>query len=156
MPIDVLDYMCEAAKVLSAAGVATPRTNLLIDSQPDRIGPAASTGPEIFLLTEQGAPPGFVYGHSTATFRRPRWRVNVRSTEPAGEAIAYSSRAMIKASAAHDAFAAVCNQSIASTISGTTGWWLRMMPDSEPFMAGRDSRDRAVYTFTVTGERQTL
>lgn len=149
-----MDYMSEIASYLVASSLGQIGVDLAVNAQPDRMAATPSTGPETFLLAEQGGEPVYVYESSTPAIRVPRLRVNVRSTEPAAETIPASSNAFNRASDVHDALSRVVNRTLSSTLSGSTGWYLHARPDHEPFLSGRDARGRTVFTFTATIERQ--
>jgi len=146
-------HMLEIAAWLQAQSVGTIGRTIIVNAEPDRVGGAASTGPEVFLLEEQPPQSAFVYGSSGPAVQVFRFRVNTRSTEPTADMIAASSRARNKARDAYIALCKVTNRSLSSTRSGSTGVWLSALPESQPFLAGVDSRKRTVFTFVVRAER---
>lgn len=141
-----VDYLYEFSAYVAAQTGTVIGKSLFADTQPD-----ATTGRAIFLFAMPGGMPGYTY--STNTIRAPRFRVEVRSTAPAGGDYPDITATRNLAQTAWTACMKCNNLSLASTVSHSTGKWLSALPTQDPYLAGRDARNRVVYGFDVAAER---
>lgn len=118
------------------------------------VAPNETTGPACFVIETAGGPPHLL--QSTSYIRKPRFRIDVRSTAPASSQGDYPDITASR-SIAQDCFQAcldISGTSLGSTGSTSLGNWLFAIPMQEPYLAGRDDRNRVVFSFGVGCERQ--
>lgn len=145
-----VDHLAEFMGWLSTKGCGTIGQSLWADVMPDD-----STGVATFVLEERGPQP--VVLQSTSYIRRPRMRIVTRSTQPGstqGGDYPDVTGARNRSQQCWAACMDVGNTLMRSTVSGSTGWWLFAIPESDPFLDGRDDHNRVLYSFFVGAERQ--
>lgn len=140
------DFLLEIQAYLSTKCGVTVGKTIFVDGKPDD-----TTGPSLFIIEMPGSMPDFTY--STNTIRKPRLRIEARSTAPAGGDYPQIMNARNLAQRAWDACLRCNNLTLHSTLAGSTGKWLSALPVQDVYLAGRDNRNRVVYAFDVDAMR---
>jgi hypothetical protein len=123
--------------------------DLFVNVQPDE-----TTGPSAFVFEMASPPPALTYGDTY--LRRPRFRIEARSTMPSAIQADYPDITSAR-NLAQDLYQAcldVAGEQLPSTLSTTPGNWLFAIPEQEPYLYGRDDHNRVVFAFMVGCERQ--
>lgn len=144
------DSIAEFMGWLSTQGAGTIGLDLVADAQPDD-----STGVLVAVMSVPGMGPHLLA--SSSFIAKPRFRVDVRSTAPGPGQVDYPdpSNARNRAGVVYDACLALAGDVLLPSTSSTSGHnWLFATPESEPFLNGRDARNRVIYSFGVSCERQ--
>lgn len=120
-----------------------------VDVMPDE-----TTGVALFVTELRSPPPALTQG--VTYIRRPRFRVDSRSTAPSTMQADYPDITEVR-NLAQDAYQAcldLAGEQLPSTFSTRPGNWLFAIPECEPYLAGRDDHNRVVFSFDVGCERQ--
>lgn len=146
------DHLLELALYLETyGGIGARGRDVFIDVLPDE-----STGIAVGAIEMRGPAPALTYGD--AYIRMPRFRFEIRSTAPTSTQGDYPNIAEARntAQVLYEACLAVCATQMPNSTGGspTFGNWLLLLPDQEPYLAGRDDRNRVVFAFEAQGQRQ--
>ena len=139
-----VDAVGEFSAWLSTNGVGTIGDDLSANAMPE------STKVTVGVFEIPTGMPHLL--HSTSYIRKPRFRIDVRSTAPAAGDYPDITNARNRAGLAYQACLDIAGSTLAST--GSTGHWILAIPESEPYLSSRDEKNRSVFSFTVGCERQ--
>lgn len=146
-----IDYLMEFAHYLSTNGCGAMGKALFVNVMPDN-----TTGAALFLTEISGTPPALTF--STGSYiRTPRFRIDARSTGPSALQADYpditTARNLIQL--AFQSCVKVGGTKMISTGGApSTGNWLFALPEQDPFLAGRDDKNRVYFAFQAGCERQ--
>lgn len=144
-----VQHLYEFCGWLSTRTGKTFGVSILADVMPDE-----STGTALFVTELRSPAPALTQG--VTYIRRPRYRVDSRSTAPSTVQSDYPDITAAR-NLAQDAYQAcldMAGEQLPSTFSTKAGNWLFAIPECEPYLAGRDDRNRVVFSFDVGCERQ--
>lgn len=141
------DHLYEFAGWLTTRTGVVANKSLFVDAIPDE-----TTGSAVFVLELRGAMPHLL--QSTSFIRKPRFRLDIRSTAPVAGDYPDITNVRNLAQATFQACLDLCNQQLLASTGATPGNWLFLNPESEPYLAGRDDHNRVVFSFDANGERQ--
>lgn len=141
-------HLAELAGWFSTKASVTVGDDLFFDALPER--DKVTVG-----VMELRSPPPHLL-QSTSYIRRPRFGVIVRSTAPTSTQGEYPNitAARNMAQSMYQACLDLADVGLlASSSSTSTGAWLFITPDTEPYLEGRDDRNRVMFRFDAQAER---
>lgn len=143
------DHLYEFLRWLSTEQGFVVGGDLFANVMPETTGIVAS-------VVEMRSPPPYLL-HSTSYIRRPRFRIDVRSTAPSAAQSDYPdiTDARNIAQSLYQSCLDLAGRTLLPSSDSTEGGnWLFAIPESEPYLDGRDEKNRVVFTFDVQCERQ--
>lgn len=143
------DSIAEFMGWMSTNGAGTIGRDLVANAHPDK-----STGVMVAVMSIVTQPPHVLY--SSSFIAMPRFRIDVRSTAPGPNQLDYPdpTNAMNRAGVCYTACMNLISKSLRASSSAVPHNWLFARPDSEPYLNGRDTKNRVIFSFGVSGERQ--
>lgn len=145
--VDMTDPLVELSEWFSTrTGVLVGKSlwaNAIIDD---------STGVAAFVIELPGGSPHLL--QSTGYIQRPRYQVDVRSTGPTKGDYPNPTAARALARRLFQACLDLTDEYRTASSSTSPGHWIFATPEQEPYLAGRDSKNRLVFRFDVGCERQ--